>query len=310
MAEKVFKTHSELIDLLSQRGMVFSSPRSKGIAKKTLQREGYYNLINGYKDMFLTSSDAENFLPGTTIEEFVALYNFDRDLREIFLKRILKVETNVKSLIAYTFPQRYGHKNYLIYTNFETSIKNASRQVTSLISDIQRQIANRVNDPSIKHYLSTHGYIPLWVVNNILTLGTVSKFYSLMKQNDKQQVSIVFKVSEKELESCLFYLSKIRNFCAHGNRLYCYRSQTPLIDLPAHSSAQIPKSQGEEYLYGKRDLFASLIALRTLIAKNDFAEMKKDIKKAIRKLSRCLKVIDESKVLDKMGFPADWERRL
>lgn len=86
MAEKVFKTHSELIDLLSQRGMVFSSPRSKGIAKKTLQREGYYNLINGYKDMFLTSSDAENFLPGTTIEEFVALYNFDRDLREIFLK--------------------------------------------------------------------------------------------------------------------------------------------------------------------------------------------------------------------------------
>ena len=38
----------------------------------------------------------------------------------------------------------------------------------------------------------TYGYLPLWVLNNILTLGTISKFYSLMKQNERQTISKIF----------------------------------------------------------------------------------------------------------------------
>lgn len=103
MEEKLFKTHSELIKKLEDRGIDFSSPSSKGAAKKHLQREGYYNLVNGYKDMFIVSSDSDQFKPGTTIEEIYALYSFDRELRNVFFKNILQIETNAKSLIAYYF---------------------------------------------------------------------------------------------------------------------------------------------------------------------------------------------------------------
>ena len=51
----------------------------------------------------------------------------------------------------------------------------------------------------------TYGYLPLWVLNNILTLGTISKFYSLMKQNERQTISKIFR----RITVALLSLSKV-----------------------------------------------------------------------------------------------------
>lgn len=105
MADKIFKTHDELIALLISRGIDISTPEHKSFAKKALQHKGYYNLINGYSKLFILSTIPDDkYKPGTTVEEICALYDFDRTLRSIFLKYILSFETNVKSLIAYFFP--------------------------------------------------------------------------------------------------------------------------------------------------------------------------------------------------------------
>lgn len=310
MADKVFKTHEELITLLKSRGVDISTSLQKSYAKKVLQREGYYNLINGYNILFLSSKDPDDtYKSGTTMDQIYALYSFDRKLRNIFLKYILQVETNVKSLIAYNFPKKYSHNNYLLYNNFDTTKKGSTKHIPELISDIQRQIATRASDPSISHYLTNYGYIPIWVLNNILTLGTISKFYSLMKQPDKQSVSKVFHISDTELESALFYLSKIRNICAHGNRLYCFRNRTPFIDTDIHANIGIPKTNGE-YAYGKRDLFAAMIILKRLLPKNDYNTFIKLINKYIFDLSTKLKILTETDILNSMGFPTDWRTQL
>lgn len=131
---------------------------------------------------------------------------------EIFFRYILEAETHVKSLISYYFSEAHGHKNYLVYTNFNTALRDSESKITSLIAEIQRQTATHSNDPSISHYLKTHGYIPLWVLNNILTLGTISKFYSLMLPQERQNISRCFNIMDKELESALTYISTVRNF--------------------------------------------------------------------------------------------------
>lgn len=185
MDEKNFKTYDEMLTLLASRNIDLSTPTLKSTAKKRLQHEGYYNLINGYKKLFLipkeSPDDDEKYKDNTTVDEIFALYNFDRKLRNTFLEYILIIETNIKSLISYSFCEQHPEHNYLIYSNFDTSIRDAHKKITSLISEIQKQISGRTGDPSISHYLKTYGYIPLWVLNNILTLGIVSKFYSLMK---------------------------------------------------------------------------------------------------------------------------------
>ena len=126
----------------------------------------------------------------------------------------------MKSLISYYFSEAHGHKNYLVYTNFNTALRDSESKITSLIAEIQRQTATHSNDPSISHYLKTHGYIPLWVLNNILTLGTISKFYSLMLPQERQNISRCFNIMDKELESALTYISTVRNFlCSRKSNL-------------------------------------------------------------------------------------------
>lgn len=310
MNEKPFKTHDQLIELLQSRGIDFSLPDSKSFAKKKLQRIGYYNLINGYSTLFWKDEQKDAYKAGTTINEIYNLYLFDQKLREIFLHNILPLEINIKSLIAYYFPQAHPETHYLTYDNFDTTRKDANKNITSLIAEIQKQIAGRCSDPSISHYLKNYGYVPLWVLNNILTLGTISKFYSLMQQKERQEISKTFHLSDNVLENILTYISSIRNFCAHGNRLYCYRSKRPLIDTTLHQSMELDKSEKGEYIYGKRDLFAIMIAMKLTISNREFRRLVKEIDIALKNLYSYTSVLTEDTILNSMGFPKNWKTLL
>lgn len=308
MAEKVFRTYDEQLNILSDRGIVFCDKRARKKAKNIIQREGYYKLINGYKAPFLDRSfDTETFLEGCTVDEIFALYSFDRDIREIFLRHILHVETNIKSLIAYTISEKYGHENYLLYKNFNTDKSKANQEISTVISDLQSTIAKNHGDPCIKHYLQNYGYVPLWVLNNVLTLGNVSRLFSIMKVEDRQSVSRIFKVQDKSMESFLHTLSIIRNFCAHGNRLYCIRTKRPLLDTPIHKNLNIQKTEGGEYSFGKRDLFSGVIALRYFLSAREFIRFESELNGAINKLTSKLHVISIDSILSAMGFPENWK---
>lgn len=252
----------------------------------------------------------DKFKDGTTVDEIYYLCCFDKKLRSIILRNILQIETNIKNLIAYSFSEKYGHDNYLKYGNFDIAQKDAAKNITALIAEIQKQISSRVSDPSIRHYLSEHGYIPLWVLNNILTLGTISKFYSLMKQPERQEISKIFNLQDKQLISILTYLSSVRNICAHGNRLYCFRTKRPLVDMGLHSELGIPQNANGEFQYGKRDLFAIMIIFKILLSRNEFRIVIKQVNNELRTLQNKLRILSESDVLECMGFPIDWRDNL
>lgn len=156
----------------------------------------------------------------------------------------------------------------------------------------------------------TYGYLPLWVLNNILTLGTISKFYSLMKQNERQTISKIFRLSDNELESILTYVSSVRNFSTHGNRLFCYRSKRPLCNTRLHSQMGIERNLSGEYICGKRDLFAVMICLKLTLSKKEFRRLVKDIDIAIRNLSSRKNVLSPDELLSTLGFPVNWKDKL
>lgn len=316
MEEKIFKTYDQMLEILKNRGVDLSTSELRGMAKRSLQHEGYYNLINGYKMLFLEKDENGHYITpdkyksGTTVDEIYYLCYFDKKIRSIFLRNILLIETNIKNLIAYSFSEKYGHDNYLRYCNFDTGQRDATKNITNLIAEIQRQISSRVSDPSIRHYLNTHGYIPLWVLNNILTLGTISKFYSLMKQPERQEISKIFNLQDNELSSILTALSSVRNICAHSNRLYCFRTKRPIVDLPLHTTLEIPRNESGELAYGKRDLFAIMIIFKTILSPNEFKIVVKQLNNELRTLRSKLKVLSETEVLSCMGFPENWRSQL
>ncbi|MFT9058649.1 MAG: Abi family protein [Bifidobacterium aquikefiri] len=95
----------------------------------------------------------------------------------------------------------------------------------------------------IRHYLSQHGHVPLWVLMNSLSMGTVFKF--LCYQSDSTRNSIAREFSRQyqfdhdqpnrfyfdDLKKRYNHIKDFRNICAHDERLYCAR-----VDLSKSTS--------------------------------------------------------------------------
>lgn len=310
MADKVFRTFNQQLLDLRKKGL---DVPTDGSPKRVLEKENYYNVINGYKDLFLDTGNPsgmqETFKANTHFNELNALYEFDFELKNLILKRILRVENNIKTQVAYVFSKYYGHDNYLKMENFNyiAGNKNSIKDISKLINTIQGNIANQIDKhDAIKHYMLTYGYVPLWVLINVLTLGNISRFYSLMKQPNKQEIAKFFNVSDAELDNILKNITLCRNKCAHGEILYNFKSSAEIRENRIHRGLSISKTNGK-LDYGTRDLFSIIVALKLLLPKKEFNKMVNEINHALSSLKKSLKVINIEEILSEMGFPSNWK---
>lgn len=309
---KEFKTYDDQISLLKSRGLIIND---EDYAKRKLKEENYYNIINGYKEPFITLGTKDNFLAGTTFEEIYALYDFDRVLRNILLKEILKVENILRSLIAYNFSEKYGHDNYLKLDNFET-LKNSGCsdkkkqdriiKIQSLLASLQSEITRAIDKkPYISHYILTYGFVPLWVLVNTITLGKLSQFYSLMNQSVRVKVSQNWNIKEEDLDQYIKTLAYYRNLCAHDDRVYNAKNNQDIPDTLYHSALNIGIINSR-YCNGKNDLFSLIIVLKILLPEEDFNTMCNKIDGRLRSLDQKLTHINYQNIFKDMGFPSNW----
>ena len=301
---KPFLTYEEQIELLKSKGIKIIKNKS---TVEILQRENYYRVINGYKDLFIDkNSSEEQFIEGTKFSEIYALYNFDRSLRNLFLEKILKIENSIKSVIAYEFSKNYGHKDYLLKSNFDE--KNRKEEdIEGVIEFINDAVNKQKQHEAISHYLKKHNFIPMWVLVNILTLGTVSNFYSIMKQNDRIAISKIFNILEVELEKYLKLLTYYRNKAAHEERMYKTKTKHIIRNNKIHLKMNIEKDYSGNYKYGRGDIFALLIVCKMLLKKDEVTSLVRGIDKIVKELDKKLITVPTDKVLELMGFPKNWK---
>lgn len=319
---KIFTSTNEQIQKQLSRGLKIQNDAN---TQRIIEAENYYNLFNGYKQPFLdsnyTGSD-EQYLTGTKFDEIYALYIFDRELRNIFIRYILEIENNIKSVLSHDFSQKYGHDNYLKIDNFNITVHPRENKtpaqkigdVSNLISHLQHEIARQLskNNPMISHYMLIYGYVPLWVLVNTLSLGTISTFYANLKQRDQNDIGRFFNLRPDELNSILKVLSIFRNACAHDERFYNLRSlnrnmrPNNIKTLPLHTSLNIPVNNGNNHMKGKNDLFAIVIIFKTMLSDVSFKQFYISLEHEINLLSSKLETISISKIEDAMGFITNW----
>ena len=216
---KEYKNNKELIEYLVSKNVIIND---KEQALKIIEKYSYYSIINGYKIVF--KDDDNNYKPNVSFEEIFALYEFDKNIKAIFLKFTLEIEVIVKSLMANIIAEKYGIEDYLKQENFD---ENADEDfINNLIKSVNKEIDDNYNKHSaIKHYKDKYNFVPPFVLTKILTFGAISRYYGLLKQTDRQSVSKYFKLSDKLLKQILIDLTMVRNICAHSDRLFCFRSK-------------------------------------------------------------------------------------
>ena len=303
MANKIFKTLDEQIEILRQRGLIIEDEEK---AKKILFKENYF-FINGYRHFFTGSYKDNNFLPGTTFDELYSIFTFDRKIRNIFFKNILIVENNIKSIISYRLSKNYGYKekNYLNPENFSQDAMKV-RQVNDVLSKMKRQIRlNGKKHSATMHYITNYGYIPMWILVKVLSFGIVSELYNILKIDDQIKIADFYGLEVETLVIYLSILANFRNLCAHEDILYDHRTQRMIPDDIIHKRLQIEKVS-DYYKYGKNDLFALLIILKYMLSEEEFRELYNELGYEIDLLEGKAKVLEIDSILDKIGFPINW----
>ena len=303
MANKVFRTLDEQIDILRNKGLVVNDEDK---AKAILFRENYF-FISGYRWLFMQNSRDKNFIEGTTFEELYAMFSFDRAVRNIMFKHILIVENNIKSIMSYQLSKKYGfkEKDYLNPKNF-TQDSMKTRQVKDVLNKMKRQIRlNGKQHTATLHYISNYGYIPMWISVKVLSLGIISELFCILKPEDQLSIAGAYELNADTLATYLSLLANFRNLCAHEEILYDHRTQRGIPDDIIHTKLGIEKVY-DEYKYGKRDLFALIIIMKYMLTQDEFRNMLNEIGYEIDVLDGKVNTVSITKILNKISFPSNW----
>jgi abortive infection bacteriophage resistance protein len=285
---KEYKSNEELLNHLISKGVTI---KNRQIALDNIEKYTYYSIVNTYKEVFKNN---DKYLDNVTFEEIYSLYDFDKNLKSIFLKYTLEIEQVIKSFIANTVSEKYGVKDYLKYDCFDASADKDS--INNMILSIDEEInKNYGKHAAINHYKDTYGFIPPFVLVKIMTMGQISRYYGLLKQEDRQRISKYFKISDKLLKQILLNITLVRNFSAHNNRLYTFHSKF-FISF---------KSIDKTYNTSDRstNLYMIMKCMERLLDDNKRKQFIEQVNKEINDLDKKLNVISIKTILNIMGFP-------
>lgn len=279
-------------------------------AMSILKQDGYYALITGYKDLFKNSS-TKDYRDGTTLHDILTLYQFDERLRELTLRHLLHIERHIRSSLSYAFCERFGDQqsSYLNSANYDNTVKKKNAINRLITKHLTPLLKTQTRYPFLEHNKKAHGNVPLWVLVNALSFGTLSKMYELSAPQIQYAISRDFiAVNEKQLGQILDVLTDYRNLCAHNERMFSHRcGKKDIPDLPLHKKLGIPM-RGNYYLHGKRDYFAVVLAFRYLLPNSEFLRYKLHLNQLIEKAVNDNQQISRNNLLSIMGFPQNWKK--
>ncbi|QVK09155.1 Abi family protein [Mycoplasma mycoides] len=306
---KEFKTFEEQIEILKSRGLIIKDEQK---AIEILKQENYYNIVNGYKDLFLrnTLNDKEDvFVENTTFDELYSLFLFDRELRSILLKYILIFERDFKTTIAYNFSKKYNKNNRIDSYLYPENYKDNYIEVLEFISIVNKTIvAKSEKTDYIKHYIKQYGHIPLWIVVNILSFGNMVYMFRILKDEDKNKIMLFYVnrflqqhnkktdlwFREDSFISLLKILNIVRNVCAHEERMYN-------IKFDRVSTKDISELIGYNF-YENLKLVVVFVFLKMILTRNNFISLKKEVIMLFNKFNDNFKTVLFDVILNEMGI--------
>ncbi|MCT7692610.1 MAG: Abi family protein [Lactobacillus iners] len=307
---KEYKTFNQQLVILRKRGLIV--PKD-GHPKRFLEQENYYNVINGYKDLFLQKdssgnlSDPESYLPNAHFNELKALFLFDRELRMLFLKYILIFENSFKTVISHEFSKKYPKPNS--YLEIKNYVDDNPKKVLQQISILTKTIHDKVDkNGAIKHYIEEHGSVPLWVLVNYLTIGNLAHLYDILVDTDKNTIAKYYsdkytkqykttsipRFSSEYLGSALKMINLVRNKCAHDERLY--NSNFGNVKV-----ANIARYYGCTN-YDNKKIIVAIFYLKVLLDKKYFQKFCSELKKIFDQYQNKFNTVAFSDILSTMGI--------
>ncbi len=278
---KPFLDISDQISLLKNRGLIF---KDEGKAKFYLQNISYYHL-SIYAKSFQTADN--NFKRDTFFEDILDLYNFDKKLRLLILDLLERIEMSFKCVLAYEITKSKTDNYWYVNKN---NYKNSE------IIDKHLKSIKESKEIYIQHFYNKYpetDYPPAWMFFESLTFGECGYLASNLHNVDKQIIASFYKLPKRTVKM-FYYLSHLRNICAHHSRVWNRKF-----------TIKIGKNKKYDNIFKdltKDSLFSYLVVMQIFLVK---------ISPTSTWIERLKELIDEYNIpLYKMGFSDDWRDKL
>jgi len=210
-------TFDQQLDQLKARGLVVSDHDH---ALSQLSTISYYRLSAywyPFREKNTDGSMTGKFVEGSSFDDVITLYEFDRHLRLLVIDAIERVEVHIRTLITYHLGHTYDAFGHVDATNFHPRFDHQQ-----WLGTLERE-AERSSDAFIVHYKNKYNNfptLPIWMLTEVMSLGSLSYCYKGMKHDDKKTIAREFDLHYKRLGDWLHKLTYIRNVCAHHSRLW------------------------------------------------------------------------------------------
>jgi abortive infection bacteriophage resistance protein len=285
-------TFVDQLNLLKSRGLQVSDDQA---ALAALAAIGYYRLSAYWYPFRFVEADgtkSSNIQQVTSFDQIINLYERDRKLRLLVMDAIERVEIATRTRLTYHLSHTYGPFAQSQAANFHPQFRHTS-WLTRVRGDTSRS-----SDKFIDHYKQNyHGFpdVPVWMLTEIITLGSLSRLYEGLLNRDKSAIASYFNINRHRLKDWLHVLTYVRNVCAHHGRLWnrslAIRPQA--INEPSWSPPNTLKSDR---------IFIVLLILRQLLVQiGNGEDWKRDVDALLEQYSA------EPNFLDWMGVPATWK---
>lgn len=287
---KPWLSYDDQIKHLQHRGLTINNPTESAAF---LSHLNYYR-FSGYCVAFEVSR--HQFASGCTFEDIQAAYEFDRILRDLIADALEPVELDLRTNIAYHFGQRYGAFGHVDATHFLSRFEHA-KWLLQLHGETSRS-----SDLFIRHFQREYSEfpdLPVWVMMEIMSFGSLSKMYASMHSLDQRAIAARYGWQPYFLTKSIHHLTYVRNLCAHHARVWDRRwSISP--QMPAGKHWQPP------YISAGTHLFATLAILCDLLAhcpgQRAFGKLWRQ-----RVVEHLATPPSAPRAMERMGLTADWK---
>ncbi|HJC29403.1 MAG TPA: Abi family protein [Candidatus Dietzia intestinipullorum] len=218
----------DLVERVQDRGLHVPD-RAK--ARRYLQHIGYYRL-SPYTIPFQNGGPDHLFREGTSFDDVLDLYAFDRALRLLVMDALERIEVAVRAALTDHMSVAYDDSHwYTDVSHFRHRGKHAGllKIVREACDERLRGAPDAGEDvlvhrSALEHYLTTYAapeLPPSWLVVEMLTIGQLTSAYrNLRRRSDRTAIARSVGLTAPVLESWMPTYVRVRNICAHHGRLW------------------------------------------------------------------------------------------
>ena len=287
---KTYQSPADIVALLQCRGLDIDNPKR---AKHYIRNIGYYRLSAYLYPLLQMPKETHCYKVGSTFQDALNLYRFDKKLRLFLFNEIEKVEIALRSALANIVAEETGN----IFWITDASIFANEDKFNRTMALVDKELNNSKED-FILHFREkySNAYPPAWMLVEILPLGVVTRIYENIKSNAlKKKIASRFDLPVPMFISWFTVITLTRNSCCHHSRVW---NKIYAVN-PKVAKKKLKRPWVSEEVSPYRT-FYEICIIKWFV---DVVSPNNDMKGHLQQLLADFPMID----IKAMGFPANWQ---